>query len=382
MKSVDSEHKDFSKADYAKLDRESTLGKVGLEIQMENGEKGNEDKKQKAPNKNEKPKPIQKSNLVRLARLSELDKKPELLFSTDNIDIGGDRLLSWHAAHLQDGMMLTIPAGIDAGQIVIRERAQKSSALHHIFILEKGAKAKILLVAEGQESDNNVPSLHTDLTEAFLDEDSHLSLTTIQDYAQSDLAFSHHFHTLKKFAKLSHTAASLGAGLSRTRALNHLYGVRSHVDSYQIFACEDAQRMDMGSLSHHAINDTSAKMTCRGALTGQSIGIYKGKIKIDRSAPDTVSHQSGSALLLSSQSKAYIIPALEVDNDQVEAGHGASIGGLDRGELTYLRSRGLSEDEAKRLLLTGFFDSLRDLNESEAARETLGELLKKRLAGW
>ncbi len=375
---VQSEHPDFSKADYAKIGAENALGKIGLEMEIGKENTEEEEKHRKITEK--KNQTMEKSPEMKVVRLSELKERPERLFSTEQMGLLSDKLLSRHAARLQDGFVLTVPAGKDAGEIIIRSEAEAGSALHHVFILEKGAKARIVLEAGAglKNGRDDSPALHTDLTEAFLGEDSNLSLTTIQDYPAKDLAFSHYFHTLGKFAKLSHTAASFGASLSRTRAVNHLQGVRAHADSYQIFAGGRERKMDLGALTHHAVPDTGGKMTCRGALSGACIGIYKGKIRIDRAGADTVSHQSGSALLLSPRAKAFIIPALEVENNQVEAGHGASIGGLDGQEMTYLRSRGLSEEEAKRLLLKGFFDSLIDKNESPAARRMLEEKLAQK----
>jgi len=198
----------------------------------------------------------------------------------------------------------------------------------------------------------------------------------VQDYPKSGAVFSHTYQTLDKFAKSVHLAAAFGSKLSRTRALNHLSGGHSRAESYQLFAESGEQSMDLRSHSHHEAPDTSGLMTCRGALQDSAFGTYMGKIQIDRAAINTISHQAGSALLLSPKARAYIIPALEVQNDQVEAGHGASVGGLDDKELLYLRSRGLDEAGAKRMLLGGYFEQLVSKVMGKSAQGRVRELVR------
>ncbi len=137
--------------------------------------------------------------------------------------------------------------------------------------------------------------------------------------------------------------------------------------------------MDMETSSHHQVPDTQGEMTCRGALDGHALGVYRGHIHIDRNAPNTISHQSGSALLLSEGSTANIIPSLQVDNDQVEAGHGATVGGLDEKELFYLRSRGLDEERARRLVMEGYYQALIGKIPSARTQEHLRLLIAKSL---
>lgn len=302
--------------------------------------------------------------------------------SQSPLPISSDRPSAWHAAHVQDGFYLHVPAGVKCPPLHLRSEAAASSALHHVLVLEQGAQAEVIIEAGASGAPTpaapaaSPPAhLHTDVSEAFMAEDSQLTLTTLQRYPLSDWSFSNHHQHQSAFAKLWHTAVLLGSATSRVRAHNLLKGGHARADSYQMFCLSGHQFVDLESLSHHQVPDTQGQMDCRGVLTGSSEGVYRGSIKVDRAAPNTVTHQAGSVLLLSKSAKADIIPTLTVDNNQVEAGHGAKIGSLDGQELLYLRTRGLDEAAARRLMLGGYFDTLLKPNPSSAARAYLGPLL-------
>ncbi len=373
---ADGEYQDFTKFDFARAEKEG-IGAAQLEFRLKSMTKG-----------------------VRIERLSQMDENEGETIGSKLLSSPGlepspkqDKLMAWHGAHAQDGFVIRVAAGVSAPLIYLRSVAAGHSALHHTIILEDGATAEVILeMIGGEEKKNeensparlpqsaNTPArLHTDVSEAILGADAKLCFTTIQRYGENDWAFGYHGHILGKFAELTHVAGAFGAGVSRTRTLNQLSGGRAKANAYQLFFGRGSQFMDMETHSHHMTADTSGEMTCRGALDGTASMVYRGRIHIERAAPNTISHQSGSALLLSPDSAANIIPSLQVDNDQVEAGHGASVGALDEAEVNYLRSRGLDEQDARLLILRGYFDELIGKIWGESSRRYLSGLVGTRL---
>ena len=387
---ADGEYRDFAKFDFERAEKEG-MGAVRLEFRFR-----------------------QMIDGVRIERLSQTGENEHEAIASHLLSAPGlgpsqkqDKLMAWHGAHAQDGFVVRVAAGVTAPLIYLRSVAERHSALHHLILLEEGASAEIILEAVGAPAEKNdtppalaetektskqakktksavqdirsVIHLHTDVSEAVLGPEAKLCLTTIQRYPQTGWSFSHHDHQLGRFSSLTHAAGAFGAGVSRTRTLNRLTGSRSKANAYQLFFGGGSQFMDMETHSHHMVSDTSGEMTCRGALEGASEMVYRGRIHIDRAAPNTISHQSGSALLLSPDSKANIIPSLQVDNDQVEAGHGASVGALDEAEMNYLRSRGLDEQSARLLILRGYFDEIVGRIPGESSRRYLSGLIGMRL---
>lgn len=186
---ADGEYRDFSKFDFERVQKDG-MGKVEFEIV----------KKEKIENK------------IRLVRLSQLgaDDFPSQFMHAPGLqfDKKQDKLLAWHGAHVQDGFLLRVPAGADAGLVHLRTKAAGHSALHHVIALEKGAKAQVIIECMGKDSSSAI-HLHTDVSEALVGPDARLTLATIQSYPANDWAFSHHDQRLDAFASLSHAALAL-----------------------------------------------------------------------------------------------------------------------------------------------------------------------------
>ena len=96
----------------------------------------------------------------------------------------------------------------------------------------------------------------------------------------------------------------------------------------------------------------------RGVLDGKAKNIYRGVIHIQRSAPGSDGYQKQDTLLLNPSAEADSIPQLQIDNNDVKCGHGATVGQVDKEKLFYLMSRGLSEQAARKIVVLGYFESL------------------------
>ena len=263
-----------------------------------------------------------------------------------------DKALAFHSLHVQDGFFVDVEPGAEA-KIELSGQASSDSCLHHAIVVGKGAKAEISLECSSSGAGK---FLHTDVIECFIEDDASLSLASVQGYSDSDWSFTHIYGHLGRFSKFFHLAGAFGGAASRTRIENHMEGPHSSVRSLQAFFAQARQFSDLQASTYHHVPDTEGLMKAKGALTGSSRSAYKGYIKIDAGAKNTGTHQNGKALLLSHDAAANVMPALDVENNEVEAGHGAAVGELSEEELTYLRSRGLDVETARTLIVSGFFD--------------------------
>ena len=107
----------------------------------------------------------------------------------------------------------------------------------------------------------------------------------------------------------------------------------------------------------HQAKDCTSRQTFRGVLDDASTGVFNGGIDVCPGADGTDAEQSNDNLLLSNRAEVNTQPRLEILADEVACKHGATVGQLDDTALYYLRSRGISADDARRLLINGFADS-------------------------
>lgn len=125
----------------------------------------------------------------------------------------------------------------------------------------------------------------------------------------------------------------------------------------QIFARlhnHTTQTHEIDIVQHHIACHTSSVVDIRSVLDGSSRTMYKGLISIEDAAQDVQAHQEYKVLILSQHAQAVSVPSLEVKNNQVQCGHGTALAYLDRDLLFSLASRGISEQDAKKMLIKAF----------------------------
>jgi len=127
----------------------------------------------------------------------------------------------------------------------------------------------------------------------------------------------------------------------------------------------------------HTAPDCTSRQSFRGILDDESTGVFNGGIDVRPGADGTDAEQSNDNLLLSDRAEANTQPRLEILADQVACKHGATVGQLDGDALYYLRTRGIPEAEARRLLIGGFADQAVDAVDDEILRIWITERLQR-----
>jgi Fe-S cluster assembly protein SufD len=117
----------------------------------------------------------------------------------------------------------------------------------------------------------------------------------------------------------------------------------------------------------------------KGALQDQSRLVWRGMIKVDPDAQKTDGYQRNDNLILSGDARADSIPGLEIEADDVRCTHGATAGRVDEEQVFYARTRGLTRNEAIRLIVAGFFQQVFDRITIESVRDALGEAIGRRI---
>ena len=207
--------------------------------------------------------------------------------------------------------------------------------------------------------------------DAEVSADSTLCWIRDENTSQEDAAVigTHHYDVAKQGA-LELKTFDFGSGLAL-----HLYKIDlsdyAWADaSHLLLATEEARR---GNIVHINHNKPYAKSVqeARTILKGKATGIFDGKIRVDHEARYSNAKQNSKAVLLSEHAYMYAKPQLEIHIDELEASHGSTIGQLDIDALFYLRSRGITLDEARKMLVLAFADTLIDTVGNEKAVEKI-----------
>ncbi|HSX58259.1 MAG TPA: SufD family Fe-S cluster assembly protein [Candidatus Saccharimonadales bacterium] len=130
------------------------------------------------------------------------------------------------------------------------------------------------------------------------------------------------------------------------------------------------------NITHSAAN-TYSNTLIKSVLTEQARGGFYGLVKINHGAKNTDTYFREDALLLSKEAKAEAIPSLEIDENEVKAGHASTVGPVDPEQIFYLTSRGVAVEEAKRMIVAGYFHSVMGLLP-EKEKEKLTTFVEKK----
>ena len=158
-----------------------------------------------------------------------------------------------------------------------------------------------------------------------------------------------------------YTVATLGLGgngRSRVALSASLLRPGSHANLNGFVLAAGAQRTETKTNIHHIAQGTTSQQTQRNMIGGRASSSFRGRIRVEQSAQQTDSDQLTRTILLSDKSRVWTVPSLEIIADDVQCTHGATVSDLSEEELFYLRSRGISRESARNMLMYAFVDEV------------------------
>ena len=154
-----------------------------------------------------------------------------------------------------------------------------------------------------------------------------------------------------------------------------LTGKGAKVTLLALLLGRETQKVDLKTKIYHQSSRTTSKVIVRGALN-DSAGVYfDGLVKIEPGAKGTNAWLAAHILLLSNKARGIAVPSLEILENDIKAGHATTVGRVNDMELFYLMSRGLSEQQAKSLIVQGFLNSMLDSFPEKLADQARKELI-------
>jgi len=235
-----------------------------------------------------------------------------------------------NAEHARDGATLNIPAGVDAGAVLIVSISQGAVALHprHRITLGAGARLTMIEIAKGEGA-----YWHNPVTDIALEEGAVLAHYRLQDEGRDAFHLATIRATLAAGAGYESFTAVLGSKLSRTESHVALNGASAHAHLNAAQLLGGAQHGDITTVVHHTAPNCASRQTVKSVLNDAAHGVFQGRIEVDRIAQKTDGYQMNQALLLSDDAEMDIKPELQIFADDVKCSHGATIGAPDQGQL-------------------------------------------------
>ncbi|WP_291578970.1 Fe-S cluster assembly protein SufB [Clostridium sp. UBA6640] len=287
-----------------------------------------------------------------------------------------------HGAVWSGGSFVYVPEGVNVDiplQSYFRLNAPGAGQFEHtLIIVEKGANLHFI---EGCSAPKySVNNLHAGCVELFVKEGAKLRYSTIENWSRNMYNLNTKRAIVEKDGTIEWVSGSFGSKISMLYPMSVLKGERAKCEFTGITFAGKGQELDTGAKVVHAAPYTSSNINTKSISKDGGIAIYRGAVKISPNAHHSKSTVSCESLMLDNISKSDTVPVMDIMNDEVDLGHEAKIGRISDEAIFYLMSRGISEAEAKAMIVRGFVEPISKELPLEYAVE-MNNLIKLELEG-
>jgi Fe-S cluster assembly protein SufB len=201
-------------------------------------------------------------------------------------------------------------------------------------------------------------SLHSGVIEIIVKKDARCRYTTIQNWSTNVYNLVTQRSLVYEGGTMEWVDCNLGSKVTMKYPSVYMLGERAHGEILSMAFAGPGQHQDTGGKLIHAAPNTTSHLISKSISKGSGRASYRGLLKISKGAHGAKSNVVCDALVLDENSRSDTYPYIEVDEDDISIGHEASVSKIGEEQLFYLMSRGLSEDEASAMIVSGFIEPM------------------------
>ncbi len=256
-----------------------------------------------------------------------------------------------------------------------RTGADHAARASHLVINAKPNARGLVVI------DNRGSARLSENVEIVVEDGAELTVVSLQEWDDESVHLSAQFARIDKSATLNHFVVSLGGSIVRVNPSAALAGEGATGKLYGLYFSDAGQHLEQQVFVHHIAPHTVSDVLYKGALNGTGARtVWIGDVLIGRDATGTDSYEANRNLVLSDGTRADSIPNLEIETGDIAgAGHASATGRFDDEQLFYLRSRGISEEESRRLVVLGFLLEIVQKIGQESLEERLIAAVEREL---
>ena len=290
-------------------------------------------------------------------------KYPDLVreyFMTRCVPIADHKFAALHGAVWSGGSFVYIPKGVKVDmplQTYFRMNAAQSGQFEHTLIIaDEGSSVHYIESCTAPKY--NKDSLHSAVVEIFVKKGASVRYTTIQNWSKNVYNLNTKRALVEEDGNIEWVGGSLGSKATMLYPASILMGRGANARHLNIALAGPGQWKDTGAKVIHGAPHTSSRVISKSISLGGGRSSYRGLLKIAKGAAGAKAHVQCDALLLDEHSQSDTYPYMEVYEDDVSIMHEATVNRVTDEQLFYLRSRGLTEEQALDLILAGFLDPI------------------------
>lgn len=299
----------------------------------------------------------------------------------NNIPVEGEVFNAMNTLFAQDGASIIIEKNQTAANIhlvFIQAGASAANMVRNQIKAEAGSKATIIMHFQSEEGANGFSNI---ITEVDVKEQAHLTLYQVQVENEAS------FHINSQFVKQArdsyfhiHTT-TLNGSITRNNLNIDVNGSNADTHLNGMYLGHGNMHVDNHTIVDHKVAHCESNELYKGVMADKSTAVFNGKVFVRKDAQKINAFQSNGNVLLSDDATVNSKPELEIYADDVKCSHGSTTGQLDEEAVFYLRSRGISEKAARKLMVSAFVGDVIDKIEDDSVKSFIyGKLVH--LFGW
>jgi len=291
-----------------------------------------------------------------------------------------DALLALNTATASEGLVIDIAPDADITQPIVLEFVDQpgEAAAQTRVLVRSGAHSRATVI-ESASSADDVTSWRNSVLVAELADNSQLTHLSLGLSGNARLLTDRSFVELARDARYRSINIQLGGQLVRREIDANITDTGAHCDLFGLMMPRAKQVLDTHTRLTHGAAHTTSDEQYQIIADESGRGIFKGRILVAQDAQKIQAFQNSRNLLLSDSAEIDTKPELEIYADDVKCSHGATIGRLDDDALYYLQSRGISKQNARKLMIAGFAQEIIDTLPSPELIDWMSEIISRRL---
>ena len=309
---------------------------------------------------------------------------PELVkkyFMEDGVKVDEHKLTAFHTAFLNGGLFVYVPKDVhieDPVQMVVLHDDEKASLINHVLIVaDKGSEITYVEnylsnVEETKEQVNIV-------SEVLALDNAKVTYGAVDVLAEGMTGYINRRGIAGNDARIDWALGLMNDSNVINDNTTYLMGDRSNSDMKTVTVGRRQQIQNVTTQIIHYGQDSNAHILKHGVMKNSATSIFNGVGYIKHGATRADAQQESRILMLSDRARGDANPILLIDEDDVTAGHAASVGRVDPLQLFYLMSRGISQEEAERLVIHGFLDPVVQALPIESVKRQLKEIIEMKI---
>nr|WP_144928445.1 Fe-S cluster assembly protein SufD [Paenibacillus bovis] len=302
-------------------------------------------------------------------------------FMKDAVKVDEHKLTAYHAALMNGGVFLYVPKNVEVKEPIqaIYISDDKEAAMFNHVIVVADDNSSVTFVENYLSTHEEVDGVVNIISEVFANNNAKVVIGAVDTLPEGSTVYVNRRGVTGRDAQLDWALGMMNDGNTIFENITNLMGDGSNSDAKTVVVGRGKQTQNFTTSIVHFGKNTEGFILKHGVMKDSASSIFNGIGKIEKGASGSNAVQESRVLMLSEKARGDANPILLIDEDDVMAGHAASVGRVDPLQLYYLMSRGITKAEAERLIIHGFLSPVVEKLPIEAVKDQLTAIIERKV---